>query len=491
LKTWQVTIETLQPLSIASEPNRDSHWDTTYSIPGSTLRGAMAEVWKFTVGFDHPQTKGMFHEGIWRDAHSLDTEFNPLYVKKQKKKGTKTELLTGFVEKGEFPISRKNGMEIDALIEVSPFENDIYVDEAVGIKISPAREATSHGDLYTLSAVVQGTVFQTTAMLPQEGMEAIAEKVNGTYECMAVIGKKTSSGYGKVRINFKEMVKNKRFEELNERIRDYALNKNNNGRFYVSLVSKSPLLLRDHYGRYTDRISWENQILPMISDLTIQGEINRKLKPILFWGKSEQRHGWNSAWNMPKQADWVIQAGAVFVTEFEGLSEEERTALIHALIHMEQYGLGERTGEGFGEIEVCPSLEFKDSEPLPNVENQGHEDRDLLVTAKEFAHAIQGKIRIAQWHNLLTVPESEIVLQVLGEGDEYYLSKREKSRVRNKWKELISYNEKKALIAVHLREIVQEIYNQHQNYRIAGQKTKRLIEYVIGYVKISQKEEGE
>lgn len=74
------------------------------------------------------------------------------------------------------------------------------------------------------------------------------------------------------------------------------------------------------------------------------------LRLIRAFTSSSIRAGWNSAHQLPRARDLVIDRGSVFVF---AAPEHERDLLIACLQRLEQSGVGERRDEGFGQIIVC------------------------------------------------------------------------------------------------------------------------------------------
>lgn len=62
----------------------------------------------------------------------------------------------------------------------------------------------------------------------------------------------------------------------------------------------------------------------------------------------DYRGGWNVAWGLPKDVDVVVPMGSVFVfwTKHPDRWDE-------ALLHLQRWGLGDRTAEGFGQVRIC------------------------------------------------------------------------------------------------------------------------------------------
>lgn len=77
-------------------------------------------------------------------------------------------------------------------MEVFPFQNDVGFDQHVGISISDMRETVQHGQLYTMNAISQGTIFETTAYLDKEALQEVADdkKADDEYHVVTYVGKR-------------------------------------------------------------------------------------------------------------------------------------------------------------------------------------------------------------------------------------------------------------------------------------------------------------
>src|SRR5690606_18900241 len=127
-----------------------------------------AERWKYVQGFDHPLTKTLFQQGIFRDAYPINTEFYPAYMRKYKNDENKVvEILTDYIKNKEIKLYEGN----EQLIETSPFSSNVTVEQTVGITISHTRESVKHGRLYSLNALAEGTIFNTTALIDENALK--------------------------------------------------------------------------------------------------------------------------------------------------------------------------------------------------------------------------------------------------------------------------------------------------------------------------------
>jgi len=480
MQVWNVTMTALQPLSIAREPNRESHWDTAWNIPGSTWRGAIAELWKFKVGFDHPLTNELFEQSIFHDAHPLDTSFYPSFWRVSKSSGKYEEILTTYLTEHDFKTNHSSdgGM----LVDIAPFKHTLIENQAVGIMMSETREAVRHGQLYTLSAVAEGTIFQTIAELPEDALALVGEQTETGYELEVYVGKKRFSGYGKMKCTFTKLEDLKSKETIKTKIEQSPYQKEDS--LHVVLTNKSPLILRDGFFRPTNEIDWEIHILPLSNKPDIFMKMIAKISRQFSWGKTDIRHGWNQAWNAPKPTESTISTGTTHVTTFVGLSDEDKDHLYDVLSLVEAKGLGERTNEGFGEILVAPSLAIEEDKEYNSTEQQEENpDSNLLSLAQKFVDKIGKGIPQSQWHSVLKL--EDIIDELMTKQEGKYLHKRLESPVRNTWKKSVGKRTTGELLRQYLQIVIDD------NKQNASRSVETFVHYIARYSQIQKSEEGE
>lgn len=64
----------------------------------------------------------------------------------------------------------------------------------------------------------------------------------------------------------------------------------------------------------------------------------------------DYRSGWNSAWGLMKDMALVTNKGAVYLFSIESTQLDNWLPILEKL---EQYGIGDRTAEGFGQVHIC------------------------------------------------------------------------------------------------------------------------------------------
>ena len=135
--------------------------------------------------------------------------------------------------------------------------------------------------------------------------------------------------------------------------------------FYFSLSFPTGVVLMDRFLRYTidpaDMISWlpampsVDEAFPMTARPTHQLLTGGRMRWITAVTKHERLRGWNAAHGLPRQDEWMVARGAVYVYCFRGTSKE-RSALIEQLKTLSEEGVGVRRNEGFGAVFVCDNF---------------------------------------------------------------------------------------------------------------------------------------
>jgi CRISPR-associated protein Csx10 len=78
------------------------------------------------------------------------------------------------------------------------------------------------------------------------------------------------------------------------------------------------------------------------------------LQLLRAYSGSDYRGGWNVAWGLPKDVDVVVPMGSLFVFWTQQPDRWDKP-----LLHLERWGLGERTAEGFGQVQVCDAFHVR------------------------------------------------------------------------------------------------------------------------------------
>jgi CRISPR-associated protein Csx10 len=112
-----------------------------------------------------------------------------------------------------------------------------------------------------------------------------------------------------------------------------------NGAFFAVLLQSDAVLRADGW---TPTVRLESELL---------GATLREATLLRCYATAEYRGGWNTGWRLPKDTEMVARQGSVYVYHIARSPDDE--ALLSALRSLEEYGVGERRVEGFGQVRVC------------------------------------------------------------------------------------------------------------------------------------------
>ena len=139
-------------------------------------------------------------------------------------------------------------------------------------------------------------------------------------------------------------------------------NLNSDDYFYFSLSFPTGAVLVDHFLRYTidpaAMIPWVAPMSSIDAAFPMQNRPTRQLPSggtvqwITAVTKHERLRGWNAAHGLPRQDEWMVARGSVYVYCFQGGAANERKELIQQLITLSEEGVGLRRNEGFGTVLV-------------------------------------------------------------------------------------------------------------------------------------------
>ncbi|MCC5634619.1 CRISPR-associated RAMP protein Csx10 [Nostoc sp. CHAB 5844] len=113
-----------------------------------------------------------------------------------------------------------------------------------------------------------------------------------------------------------------------------------NGRTFFTLDLQSDAILLDNW-RHTTVITET-----MLKKFAIVTDIPVKLE--VAYSSYDNRSGWNSAWGLMKDMELVINRGAVYL-----FSTNQPELWLDKLKKLEFWGVGDRTFEGFGQVQIC------------------------------------------------------------------------------------------------------------------------------------------
>ena len=168
------------------------------------------------------------------------------------------------------------------------------------------------------------------------------------------LGGSTSRGLGKVEINTKQPVDAKIDVEkkitnftksIQERWQKWGifgvpLQELSSDRTYFTLDLQSDAILTENWRRTTVISEKMLQQFAKVEDSSLKLEA--------AYSSYDYLSGWNAAWGLMKDVELITNKGSVYL-----FSTSQTEPWIERLGELEMSGLGDRTSEGFGQIQIC------------------------------------------------------------------------------------------------------------------------------------------
>jgi CRISPR-associated protein Csx10 len=196
-------------------------------------------------------------------------------------------------------------------------------------------------------------VIYTTAILVTDNLADSLRQFIDNHRENFRLGGSASRGLGKVEIKAKTVdVKSEvveRIKQFNEKLRTRwnqwsifgnPLEELESDRTYFTLDLQSDAILAEQWQRTT-----------VISEAMLQQFADVKdasLKLDAAYSSYDYRSGWNAAWGLMKDVELVTNKGSVYL-----FSTTQPDSWFEALEKLELKRVGERTSEGFGQVQVC------------------------------------------------------------------------------------------------------------------------------------------
>ena len=372
------------PLRVGGVKATGSYLDTITYIPGSVLRGALAE-WLSVRGEAQRIVQvvqrsrfGNLFPSPYERAYSLPFPLTALECKaeggflgappggedgKREGHGILDGLLVSLAYRelermgAGFPVPmalrcRKCKQRLE---RVSGFyarlvEGWVKVDleklEQTKVALSRLRRSSQEGMLYRVVALCpKGSFVGRVWLEEEEDLELLKEAVEEVG-----VGALTTRGFGRAtleRIDVDLPSTEKRLKQFNETLKEVwkdlaDLAKQVGGLIpeepehtYFSVDLISPAILRDGQGMPTLKLN-----------LQLSGEW---LEPVFWATRPTFVGGWSTAWGLPKPTALGSAMGSVYVFRTRKALED----ILPQLETLEAQGVGDRTDEGFGEVLIC------------------------------------------------------------------------------------------------------------------------------------------
>jgi CRISPR-associated protein Csx10 len=406
MKRIDLEIKALSPLAIGRQKPGGSVSEAESYIPGSVIRGAIAA--HILKQANTSITDGdNFHELFLGESPAIFQNAYPATIERDKSTRVQSEVKvlpatalssktkSGFKSKPNDP--KHNGV-FDTLIDRfcaegygqlydpnCPTERRVYgdrVDNFTGFYsqlngkyyshsvtsrlltrtgINRRRATSEERVLYSIEVLNesqdnrQKSIIYTGAIfVADELAESLQEFIKNHKEDLR-LGGATSRGLGRVKITPKLPVELKpkvthQIKQFNDKlhqrwgewknifgnpIKDFPEN-----RTYFTLDLQADAILRENW-RCTTVISSE-----MLQQFT--GVSDSSLQLHAAYSSYDYRSGWNSAWGLMKDMELITNKGSVYL-----FSTAEKDLWSKALENLEVKGVGDRTCEGFGSVQIC------------------------------------------------------------------------------------------------------------------------------------------
>ncbi|MBE9138826.1 CRISPR-associated RAMP protein Csx10 [Nodosilinea sp. LEGE 07088] len=402
MTTLQLTIKALSPLAIGRQKPGGSISEAQTYIPGSVIRGAIAgkmlrqsstedntnlaqpdsdfqqlflaeNAATFSNAYPSPEGQPVYvlpatavssknDPGFRPGSHPDNPDFQP-----EKPVGVFDTLIDAFCAEGYgYPYDPVciNGDRAEPYSQFYTVENGKYRAHHVDTRlltrvgINRRRATAQEQVLYSIEVInetqiknKQPTVFSSTISIEDD---ALADQLT-TYlgQQLWRFGGSASRGLGKVEIEVKPLARpnaiKTRIKDFNQKLHDRWKDWGEvfshpqpfpDNQQYFTLDLQAEAILVDQW-RSTTVISPE-----MLCQMADMKDSTLQLHSV--YSSYDYRSGWNAAWGLMKDVELVTNRGAVYL-----FSTSQLEKWLPQLEQLEIKGVGERTTEGFGQVQVC------------------------------------------------------------------------------------------------------------------------------------------
>jgi CRISPR-associated protein Csx10 len=392
----QLTIKALSPLAIGRQKPGGSVSEAQTYIPGSVIRGAIAHTMIQQLG--QPEAGDDFHQlfldenpAIFQNAYpaiakvrnqdrvlpgevrvipatAVSSKTQPGFKSNSNNHGVFDTLIDYFCAEGYNhgydPNHPVDGGRIEphsgfySCIDTQYYQPSITTRLLTRVGINRRRATSEEQVLYSIQVLneVEGktqqpATYKGAILLENETLAKELLNFINTYPIR--LGGSASRGLGKVKITPKlsPITTNidSRITQFNEKLAErwqmwtiFGESSQDllNGRTYFTLDLQSDAILTENWQRTT-------VISPaMLRQFT--GVEDSSLERHVAYSSYDYRSGWNSAWGLMKDVELVTNKGAVYL-----FSTTQLDKWLGALANLENRGVGERTAEGFGQVQIC------------------------------------------------------------------------------------------------------------------------------------------
>ena len=393
MKRWSVTAKLMSPVAIKSNRQSDRS-DSIRSITGTQVRGALANLYLQQHGEADDTFTALFLDEESCRYGPLDP--GPATFPLTAASCKRERMLHALKDRLWFRIGQHHKPELDLRNEGRLWSRcpkcgaDLKDHPGFGTwqegslceAAGESRQVAAHVgiDRHTATAA-EGVFYTLEAMMPStrdadlhgwmladdESMKALKELLQEEDHRISV-GHHRTRGYGDVLLQVEDADDPEpHVEDWEQWSRNlirflgsppFSLTEPNaTDQFWFSLSFPAGAVLTDRFLRYSldpaDMIPW----LPPMSPVESAFPVHRR--PLRHWDSGgsiqwmaavthhELLRGWNAAHGLPRQDEWMVARGAVYVYCFHGTAEQ-RKPLTERLTALARNGTGLRRNEGFG-----------------------------------------------------------------------------------------------------------------------------------------------
>ncbi|MDJ0615362.1 MAG: CRISPR-associated RAMP protein Csx10 [Calothrix sp. MO_192.B10] len=213
----------------------------------------------------------------------------------------------------------------------------------------------------------QPVVFHSFIIVKDDSLaESLVNFINQNYQRFR-LGGATSRGLGKVEIkaNIEDVLSNieARIKKFNQKLQErwqlwsvFGEAEKNilDSRIYFTLDLQADAILSENWLRTT--VISANMLCAYVGLSETFNKLDSREKKDDFlrlevaYSSYNYRSGWNSAWGLMKDVELVTNRGGVYLFS---INEQYEEIWIKKLQQLELQGVGERTSEGFGQVQIC------------------------------------------------------------------------------------------------------------------------------------------
>ncbi|MCG5057187.1 MAG: CRISPR-associated RAMP protein Csx10 [Limnoraphis sp. WC205] len=402
----QLEIEALSPLAIGRHKPGGSISEAQDYIPGSVIRGAFASV--LLQPNQQPEPNDDFHALFLNENSAI---FQNAYPANPPKNHTKIDTVlvlpaTVLSSKAKSGFKPKNNGVFDTLIDRFCAEdygqlydpncpkNSDRVDNFSGfyckindkyhplsankrlltrVGINRKRATAEESILYSIEVLNESqpkkekpSIYRGAILVPDKELAGkLLGFINSHSESIR-LGGSTSRGLGKVKIQAELLEKldsvKERIHQFNDKLKERwqlwgslfspASGKYSQEKTYFTLDLQSDAILTEKWRRTTVISEAMLKEFTTVYDSSLQLEV--------AYSSYDYYSGWNAAWGLMKDVELVTNKGGVYLFS---ISKTKTETWFPALKTLESKGVGERTNEGFGQVQICNEfhLVFRDN----------------------------------------------------------------------------------------------------------------------------------